>query len=456
MLFDPASNPSDLDGSNGFVVNGSNAVDYSGRSVSGAEDINGDGIIEMPKRTILIYRDQLLPYSETFIPAQAENYTRYQSFYAGSSRLSNIDTMLPVERCITLEQEKGLKKFWKGAYWFFNFPRPSWVEHLKDIEPCLIHAHFGLDGVMAMPLAKRLRVPLFVTFHAHYATKQPDADFNPREPLYKQLYFSDPIQYTWHLYLRKRAQLFESSNCIIAISNYIRQRLIEQGCPEEKVNVHYIGVDLQQFNAEITREIKASNTQLVNHQTTILFVGRLVEKKGCEYLLRSMAHVQQLMPYVKLIVIGDGVLRQPLENMASKTLRHCQFLGLQSTEMVKKWMALSSVLVVPSVTTETGETEGLPMVILEAMAMGLPVVASFHAGIPEAISHGENGFLVPERSISDLSQAILDLLRYPNIKEHFANKGIETIQANYDLQTNTKHLEMLYDTAVNQYQSSYK
>ena len=96
------------------------------------------------------------------------------------------------------------------------------------------------------------------------------------------------------------------------------------------------------------------------------------------------------------------------------------------------------------------------MVILEAMAMGLPVVASYHAGIPEAISHGENGFLVPERSISDLSQAILDLLRYPNIKEHFASKGIKTVQDKYDLKTNTKRLEMLYDTAVNQCQSSYK
>ena len=207
----------------------------------------------MPKQTILIYRDQLLPYSETFIPAQAENYTRYQSFYAGSSRLPSIDTMLPVERCITLEQEKGLQKFWKGAYWVFNLPRPSWVERLKGINPCLIHAHFGLDAVMAMPLAKRLRVPLFVTFHAHYATKQPDADFNPKKPLYRQLYFSDPVQHNWHLYLRKRTKLFESSNSIIAISNYIRQRLIEQGCPDKKIYVQYIGVNLQQFNSEIAR-----------------------------------------------------------------------------------------------------------------------------------------------------------------------------------------------------------
>ncbi|MDA0867843.1 MAG: glycosyltransferase [Cyanobacteria bacterium] len=200
------------------------------------------------------------------------------------------------------------------------------------------------------------------------------------------------------------------------------------------IQVHYIGVDVDQFQADSG----------ILRQPYILFVGRLVEKKGCEYLIRAMAQVQATLPDTELIIIGDGPLRGALEALAVKHLTRYRFEGQQPPNMVKEWMGRSRVLVAPSVTTPQGETEGLPIVILEAMAMGLPVVSSIHAGIPEAIVCGETGFLAAERDEQALSQHMLTLLQHPGLWQRFSTAGRQRVQATFNLETNTHKLEHLY------------
>jgi colanic acid/amylovoran biosynthesis glycosyltransferase len=107
-------------------------------------------------------------------------------------------------------------------------------------------------------------------------------------------------------------------------------------------------------------------------------------------------------------------------------------------------MGRSRVPVAPSVTTAQGETEGLPIVVLEAMAMGLPVVGSIHAGIPEAVVSNENGFLVAEQDGDGLSQCILTLLQDPSLWDRFAMAGRQRVETYFNLQTNTRSLEALY------------
>ena len=124
------------------------------------------------KKTVIIYRDQLLPYSETFIPAQVENFSSYLGFYVGSSRLPHTQSMIPPDRSIILGDLVSLPGFWKTTYKLAGFPHPNWLKRLKELSPCLIHAHFGLDGVLALPLAKQLNIPLIVTFHGYYATAE--------------------------------------------------------------------------------------------------------------------------------------------------------------------------------------------------------------------------------------------------------------------------------------------
>jgi glycosyltransferase involved in cell wall biosynthesis len=387
------------------------------------------------RETLIIYRDQLLPYSETFIPAQVENYQSYQGFYVGSSYLSNSPTQLPKDRYLTLDSQIPFPGLWKTLYKLFGYSRPQWLNRLKTKTPHLIHAHFGLDGVLALPLAKSLQLSLVVTFHGYYATAQPEANFKAHNPFFWLDYVSKRGQFFRHLYFRKQATLFQQADCIIAVSQHIRNSLIQKGCPPEKIQVHYIGVDVAQFQPD----------PAINRQPYVLFVGRLVEKKGCEYLIQAMAQVQTTRPETELVIIGDGPLRASLETLAAKNLNLYRFEGWQSPNSVKKWMGRSRILVAPSVTTAQGETEGLPIVILEAMAMGLPVVGSIHAGIPEAVIGGVTGCLATERDWPALSQHVLALLEDPARWQRFSTMGRQRVEENFNLKVNTRKLEHLYD-----------
>lgn len=385
------------------------------------------------KKTVLIYRDQLLPYSETFIPAQVESFTSYQGFYAGSSYLKNAKSMLPQDNCLVLDDEKPLPGLWKTAYKLAGVIHPNWVRRIKNLSPSLIHAHFGLDGLLALPLARKLGLPLVVTFHGYYATAEIEI-YQKRWYEYGGDFWKRRGQFFRELYARKRDVLFQKADCFIAVSEFIRDQLINKGCPSEKIRVCYIGIDVDKFISDAN----------IRREPVVLFVGRLVEKKGCEYLIRAMAEVQKLMPDVELVIIGDGLLRQSLERLAKTLLNRYCFLGIQDPSLVKKWMNRACLLGAPSITTESGETEGLPIVVLEAMAMKLPVVSSWSAGIPEAVVDGKTGFLAQERDWKTLAKYILSLLQDAQMREIFAIAGRKRVEQQFSLKRNTLHLEEVY------------
>lgn len=384
--------------------------------------------------TVLIYRDQLLPYSETFIPAQGEAYRTFQSFYVGSSMVANAPQSLPRDRCLTFDQCKPAPAAWKGLYKLTGYANNRWIDQIKARSPQLIHAHFGLDGVLAMPLARYLNLPLVVTFHGYYATTQPESGTNDATALFWLNYFNKRGTFFRQLYFRRQQQLFDSAQCILAVSEHIKRSLITKGCPSEKIQVHYIGIDVNNFRL----------SPWGSRQPYVLFVGRLVQKKGCEDLIRAMARVQVAYPEVQLIIIGDGPLRSHLESIAAQTLDKYRFEGRQPSAVVQAWMAKAQVLAAPSMTTAQGETEGLPIAILEAMAVGLPVVSTFHAGIPEAIAHEKTGLLVREGDVEALKHEILKLLQTASLAQQLANAGRKRVEAVFNLHNNSRKLERLY------------
>ncbi len=381
------------------------------------------------QKKVIIYRDQLLPYSETFIPAQVENFSSYVGFYVGNSRLPSSVSMIPQDRSIILSDLLEFPEAWKTAYKLAGIVHPRWLKRLQDLSPHLIHAHFGLDGVLALPLAKKLKIPLIVTFHGYFAT----LDLEP-SPTFALDFIKRRGQFFRELYVRKRHRLFREAHCFIAVSDFIRSKLIEKGCPPDKIIVHHIGVDVDQFTPDLN----------IQREPIVLFVGRLVEKKGCEYLIRAIAQVQTVMPNVELVVIGDGPLRSTLEGLAKSSLRHYRFLGVQSPEIIRQWMNRACLLGATSVTTTQGDSEGLPIVILEALAMSLPVVSSVHAGISEAIKQGATGFLADERDWEAVAKFILTLLQDAKLRERFALSGRKHVEQKFNLKINTAILEGLY------------
>jgi glycosyltransferase involved in cell wall biosynthesis len=213
---------------------------------------------------------------------------------------------------------------------------------------------------------------------------------------------------------------------------------MEAGFPESKLIVHYIGVDLHQFSAQhapLKDEI-------------VLFVGRLVEKKGCEHLLHAMRIVQRRVDKARLVVVGDGPLRGRLSELASGLGVRCEFLGVLSSSMICNQLNAAKVFCVPSVTARNGDSEGLGMVFLEAQAMGLPVVSFDHGGIPEAVCHGKTGLLAPEGNHEVLADHILRYLLEPEFASVCGRSGAERVRTGFDLRKQTEKLEQLYEDVI--------
>jgi glycosyltransferase involved in cell wall biosynthesis len=233
--------------------------------------------------------------------------------------------------------------------------------------------------------------------------------------------------------------LLQHKACLlIAVSEFIKKKLLEQGFPENKIVVHYIGVDTELFQSK----------PAVQREPIVLFVGRLVENKGCEYLIQAMSKVQAVMSEVELVVIGDGLLRSSLEQLARKMLRRYQFLGVQTSENVRAWMQKAKVFSVPSITIKSGASEGFGMVFAEAQAMGLPVVSFATGGITEAVAHAETGFLVAERDSDGLSAYILRLLEDKTLYQQFSQKGQDRVRRMFNLHHQTRILEDIYTNRV--------
>lgn len=373
------------------------------------------------KPNILIYRDSLLPASETFVRSQAEALQSFVPYYVGSQRVHGLS--LPEERTIVIDRGGALGKTSQVCYKLSGFA-PNFFRQIRKLNPALIHAHFGPDGLTALPLAKKLAVPLLVTFHGYDITMKDE---------YLQQY-----SYSCRVYLRRKQELKREARLFIAVSRFIQKKLLEQGFPSDKLVQHYIGVDLETFRLD----------QKVVREPVVLFVGRLVEKKGCEYLIRAMSKVQSVRPEVELTIIGDGPLRPDLERLAGELLCRYRFLGLQSPESVQAWMNRAQVFSVPSITAKSGDAEAFGIVFAEAQAMGLPVVTYDTGGVAEAVAHGETGFLAAERDWGTLAEYILRLLKDEILWQQFSQKGQERVRTLFNLRRQACTLEDIYSSVL--------
>jgi colanic acid/amylovoran biosynthesis glycosyltransferase len=365
---------------------------------------------------IIIYRNQLLRTSETFIREQAGALQNFMPFYVGSRTVSGLT--LPQDRALVVNPGTTAGKVWEFYTRRFGFP-PTFQWKVKALNAALIHAHFAQDAAAALPLAKALKLPLVGTLHGYDVTvKDPYAE----KTWIQQHYFAHRET------LKKSAKLF------VAVSDFIKRQAIAQGFPEERIVVHYIGVDSQRFQA----------VPNLNRLPVILFVGRLVEKKGCEYLLQAMQRVQAQMPELEVVVIGEGPQRNRLEAYAKQHLKRYRFLGAQPPEQVQYWMQHAKVFCVPSITAESGDAEGFGIVFAEAQATGLPVVSFASGGIPEAVAHEKTGFLAPERDVDALATYLQVLLANPMLWNNFSRQGRERVLKEFNLKHQTLLLEDIY------------
>jgi glycosyltransferase involved in cell wall biosynthesis len=365
-------------------------------------------------RNIVVYRDKLLAGSETFILNQAESLQHFRPYYVGRRRCGGLTT--PIERTFVLNPG-GIT----GAL-FESLRYPEGLrKKLDPLEPALVHAHFAPDGFRARALSRSLKAPLIVTFHGY--------DVTTKDTVARRS-FQD-----FRKYIDGRAALQTEGALFIAVSEFIRTRLLEQGFPEERTVVHYVGVRTEDSIPE--RRID---------EPLVLFVGRLVSNKGCDYLIDAMSQVAKRVKQVHLCIIGEGKCRSELETRAKSLSCRVSFLGSQSPTTVRDWMRRASVLCAPSVTIPTGQSEGFGLALIEAQALGVPVVAFRTGGIPESVQDGVTGLLAQAGDVRKLAELLYQVLTDQSLAEELGQNGIKRVRERFDLTKQTQKLERMYDS----------
>lgn len=214
---------------------------------------------------------------------------------------------------------------------------------------------------------------------------------------------------------------------VTVVSNALKKEILSWFSAEEsekmdqKIQIQPLGCNTSQFSPNY----RVENLWSQGKEKIILFVGRLVEKKGVRYLIEAMQWVRG-----RLIIVGDGPLQCELMRL-TETMRlqdRIYFLGAKTHEELPEIFASADVFVAPSVTAKDKDKEGFGLVILEAMASGLPVVASRSGGITEIIHHGENGLLAEERDSQGLARYITQMLYNKPVREKCIKQMQSTVE----------------------------
>jgi len=363
--------------------------------------------------------------SDDFIHEKVRKYkliqkTNYEN-QSGQSFVSN--NLWKVNSLFSLIQKTGIRRFLK------YYPDKKTVRQLtrfnKPQKYDVIHAFFGVNGILAMH-ARNLGIldgPLAVSFHG--------MDLS-------QTIKDNPSIYN---------QLFQKADLFLPVCEYYKKRLIKLGCPEEKIKVHPSAIDVDQF-VPLEKNNSTSKVKMIS-------IGRLIEKKGFKYSIRAVAEYMKENPSKEITyrIIGGGPLHEELQSLIGKlNLSHCITIWdfVNQSKIVSE-VQNSDILICPSVVAENGDEDTVPNVLKEAMACELPVIATWHGGIPELVQHEKNGFLVQERDVIAIKEKIDQLVNSPSLRNKMGKRGREYVQKNYEIESQNDIILSEYITLANNY-----
>lgn len=286
----------------------------------------------------------------------------------------------------------------------------------------IVHCHFGPNGKLGI-LLKEIGVTqgkIITTFHGY-----------------------DMSSYVKRHGSKTYARLFEKGDLFLPISERWKQELVKLGCSKNKIVVHRMGVDPHRFRF-VRQKPRRSGT------VKISTIARLVEKKGVQYGLQAVARILPKHPEIEYTIVGDGPLRDDIENLITRlNLRHTvKLVGRRTQEQIIALINDTDILLAPSVTSEDGDQEGIPVVLMEALAHGIPVLSTYHSGIPELVQEGVSGFLVPERDVDFLAKKLEYLLNHQEIWPRLGRAGREHIEKHYDIHKLNDQLVDIYMTQL--------
>lgn len=228
--------------------------------------------------------------------------------------------------------------------------------------------------------------------------------------------------------------IVNNSDTIVSVSSHRANELQSFIFPKirnshkKKYQIIPMGVDLSEFRDKISKKHKLLLQYGINSKFIILFLGRLVEVKGCEYLINGFRAVVDNFDDVQLVIVGSGPLESNLKKLVEELniTEHVRFEGFVEHVKVSDYYSFSDIVVFPSIVDSIGYEEGMPIALLEAFAAGKPIVATRTGGFVEAIEDGWNGFLVEPKKPEEIAEKILELLKNQELRTKFSENALET------------------------------
>jgi colanic acid/amylovoran biosynthesis glycosyltransferase len=237
--------------------------------------------------------------------------------------------------------------------------------------------------------------------------------------------------------------LFQKGDFFLANCEFFRQKAISIGCNPAQIVVHGSGIDCQKF---IFKPRSLNPGEIVRIATT----GRLVEKKGITYCIQAIAQLVPDYPNLEYNIIGDGELRTELESLIQQLQlgKFVKILGWKNQQEIIEILDKSHLFLAPSITAQDGNQDAPVNTLKEAMAMGLPVISTYHGGIPELVEDGVSGFLVPEKNIEAIAEKLRYLITHPHQWEAMGKAGREKVLSNYDKGKLNDELVQIYQSLL--------
>jgi colanic acid/amylovoran biosynthesis glycosyltransferase len=315
-----------------------------------------------------------------------------------------------------------LRRFWfrkvRDAPWQISDAElHALLRVLTKTDARLLHIYFGHIAVHLLPLIRGWTKPSIVSFHG--ADVMVDMD----KPAYREA----------------TRQMLDAVKFVLVRSESLRREVIHLGCDEKKIELQRTGIPLDEFPFR-------ERTSPQNGEWRFVQACRLIEKKGLPVTLRAFASFLRKYPDATLTIAGEGPLLGQLQGLARelKIDNRVSFTGFISQDQLRDIFYASHIFLHPSETGRDGNQEGIPNSLLEAMASGLPVFATQHGGIPEAIEHGVSGVLVPERDDDELARALRNAVEDPDFLSRIARTGAEVVAQEFDQRIQVRRLEDVY------------
>lgn len=305
---------------------------------------------------------------------------------------------------------------------------PKIISYLLKYRPQLVHTQLEFSDILGSLGAKLLGIPSVSTLHTVGL-------INPKED--QSAHWRNELMWFCQRYFM---------SCVIAVSDDTRNFHVKEGrLPKNKVITLYNGIDLSLYKdfSQTKLEITKASLGLPINATVLLTVAVLREQKGIQYMIKAMPTILENVSNLYYLVVGDGEYRETLENLTHSLDLDKYVLFTGHRLDIPEILAAGDIFVLPTL------TEALPTVLMEAMAAKKAIVASNVGGVPELVTDGVNGLLVPPAAPSELSKTCLHLIQNEELKNNMSNAGFSIVKNQFTIQLQVDKLSNLYMELIN-------